>query len=86
MDLISVTWTDSGIHTDHGWASKEKYLEGINPPESNLVQTAGIKMHEDDDCIVVALSYDPVRNTWYGAEMILKSNVLSIDTLTMHTT
>jgi hypothetical protein len=84
MDLVSVTWIDSGTHIDHGWEKKEKYLEGLTP--KNTVQTVGIKMHEDEETIVVALSYDLVRDAWYGAEMILKQNVLAIDPLTLHTT
>jgi hypothetical protein len=82
--LVSVQWTDSGMHVDHGWDTLDKYRQDLSPG-STRVQTVGILMHEDDEIMLIGLSYDPTHDKYYGAQMILKSNVLSIEPLILHT-
>ena len=80
--LISVQWTDSGMHINHNWASLDEFKKNIGP-DTTVVQTVGMLMHEEDEYILVGQSYDPTHDTWYGAQMILKSNVVSVNNLAM---
>lgn len=80
MSIIQVVWVDSGVHIDHGWAEKKKYLEGTGI-ENMVVTTVGILMHLDDDIVMVGLSHDEANDTWYGAQVIAMSNVVDITTL-----
>lgn len=77
---VSVTWLDSGVHIDHGWASAEKYCEstGLN---GMTVHTVGILMHEDEDTVMVGLSYDPTHDTWFGAQLIARQNIIVMRSL-----
>jgi hypothetical protein len=78
--IMLIKWVDSGLHIDHGWDTKEKYLEGIDS-ECTHVITTGFLMFEDDIHIILGQSYDPTHETWYGAQLIVKTNIVyPIDT------
>ncbi len=72
-----VIWKDSGLHIDYRWAKLEKYMADASPFLSQ-VETVGVVMHEDDDIIMLGMSYDAAHDTWYGAQVILKQNVIDI--------
>jgi hypothetical protein len=74
--LVHVEWVDSGLNIDHGWASKDKYLENTEKKRM-LVDTVGILMHEDEEKVVVALSHDQNLDTWYSAQLILRESIIS---------
>lgn len=72
--MVEVVWVDSGMHIDHGWASTEKYLTNIGL-DRMTVRTVGIRVHEDDEALLVALSHDPAHDKWQGMQLILKDNI-----------
>lgn len=74
MTTLRITWYDSGMHLDEGWATADKYTEDIDL-DRLLVVTVGMLMHEDDDVVVLGLSYDPAHENWYGAQLIMKLNI-----------
>jgi len=80
VKLVHVQWRDSGIHVDKGWAGLDQYMANLSA-DSTLVDTVGILMHEDDDILMIGMSYDSFHDTWYGAQVILKSNI--VDTYTL---
>ncbi len=79
--IVKVTWKDSGLHIDYRWAKLEKYMADASPFLSE-VETVGVVMHEDEDIIMLGMSYDAVHDTWYGAQVILKQNVIAMHELT----
>jgi hypothetical protein len=78
--IVRVTWLDTGAHVDYGWAKKEKYMENLNKDQM-LVQTVGMVIDEDDDIILVGLSYEPVGRQWYGGQAIHKSAIKRVEWL-----
>lgn len=78
--IARITWLDTGAHVDYGWASKEKYMEGLNKDQM-YVTTVGMLIDEDDDIILVGLSYEPVAKKWYGGQAIHKSSIKGIEWL-----
>lgn len=76
--MVRVEWIDSGNHKDAGWGPKEKYLEDVHEEIRQGVLTVGYLMHADDDLLVVALSWDPYCDAYYGAQIIYKPCVKSV--------
>ncbi len=77
---VRIQWIDSGMHVDKGWKSLEDYKTDINISKAT-VETVGILMHEDEDSLMVGLSYDPTHDAWYGAQWVLKPNIVSVEYL-----
>lgn len=67
-----ITWIDSGMHLDEGWASTAVYAERAKNWNGEVV-TVGTVFHEDDKVVVVGLSRDTGNGNWYGAQLIYKS-------------
>jgi len=75
--IVVIEWLDSGLYLDEGWAPQEDYLRELTLDRMTVI-TSGILMHEDEEMIVVATSYDPSHDTYYGAQVIARSNVISV--------
>ncbi len=63
------------MHIDEGWNSTEVYLNSIRGWTGKVV-TVGQVMHEDDNVVVVGMSYDTSNQHWYGAQLIFKQNIV----------
>ncbi len=80
MDPVRVTWVDSGMHIDHGWASAETYREGTTVDRMS-VTTVGMLVAEEADTLLVALNHDPAHDTYLSMQLILRSDVISFERL-----
>lgn len=76
MDIVRVKWLDSGLSYTDGWKS---FGEIINLAKLAIVTTVGIKFHEDEDALYIALSVH--ENDAYGVQLIAKKNITSIEWL-----
>jgi len=75
-EMVRVEWLDSGLSYTDGWNS---FSEIIEKAKLATVTTVGLKFHEDDDAIYIALSVH--GNDAYGVQVIAKQNIIAIDWL-----
>lgn len=75
MKILQIDWLDSGMHIDHGWAKTAVYLESA-AKWNGKVTTTGALLYEDDHVIVLGLSRDVQNDSWYGAQLIYKNNIV----------
>ena len=78
--MVRVTWLDSGMHIDHGWAPRSQYIEGVLLDRMH-VTTVGMLMAEDEDTVLLGLNYDPAHDAWIGAQVISKGSIISREEL-----
>jgi len=78
--IYKVVWLDSGMHIDHGWASRETYLEQANLNRMEVV-SVGMLMDKADDTVALGFNYDPQHDTWIGAQLIARQNIISMEEL-----
>lgn len=74
---VRVTWIDSGLSRDKGWASKSKYMEGLSL-QMMTVRTVGLYLGETDDVFVVAQSHDSDNGNWTATQVIAKSCIKAV--------
>lgn len=83
--MVRVEWIDSGMSRANGWESLEKCIEGLGlaaaPVRSMEVVTVGLLMHEDDDHIVVAQSYDRHNESWFSTQVIWRPALVKMEPL-----
>lgn len=75
--MVSVEWADSGAHIEHGWEPVEKIIARAHT-QFGHVHTVGVLIHEDDEMVVVVLSYDESSDATFGAQAILQSNIVRL--------
>ncbi len=75
-----VTWTDSGLQMTPGWADLSVY-ESAAREWTGTVTTIGMPIYEDDNVLVLGLSYDAENDNYYGAQLIAKNCVRSREVL-----
>lgn len=81
MKLVKVTWIDSGLHlSDDGWAPIETYVAKAIAADTT-VETVGFLIHEDENMVVVGLSHDAYHGAIFGAQVIHRVGVRSIEDL-----
>lgn len=80
MKFLKVTWQDSGYHFSEGWLSLKEQLRDFSTARMTVV-TAGILAEEDDEVIMLGLSFSEATNTWFGLQVIAKQNIKSIEVL-----
>jgi hypothetical protein len=73
--VVAVRWLDSGMSLDRGWASRDSYVAQARIGRM-IVRSVGYLMHEDEDVVVLALSYDPSGQTFYGAQVIARRSIV----------
>lgn len=80
MKVELVEWLDSGLSLHEGWATKEVYLAKAGLDRMAAL-SAGFVMHEDDDQLILALSYDAEHDTYFSAQVIAKSAIVRRETM-----
>jgi len=75
-----VTWTDSGMFIDEGWAKTDVYRSAAQKWHGDVV-TIGQPIYEDDTVLVLGLSHDRAHDHWFGAQLIAKTNIKERTTL-----
>lgn len=76
QSLSRITWVDSGMHLDHGWAPTDVYKRSANKWHGQVV-TTGEVFYEDHMVVVVGLSKDTAGDNWFGAQLIYKPCILT---------
>lgn len=76
MRVEVVRWLDSGMALSDGWQSPEWFKERART-ESMEVVSVGIPMHEDDEVVVLAATWDPALDQYLNAQVIVKANILA---------
>jgi hypothetical protein len=66
---VRVRWIDSGLAV-HGWNTFEEL-----PASVEEVETVGLWMGENDDCIMIGSTRDSKANSWLGAQLIWKDAI-----------
>ena len=66
LPIVKVTWLDAVSAS--GWRNES------SPPSANY--TLGYLVHEDDDFVEVACTYDPESGYWNGSISIPKENII----------
>ena len=66
LPIVKVTWLDAVSAS--GWRNEP------SPPSANY--TLGYLVHEDDDFVEVACTYDPESGYWNGSISIPKENII----------
>lgn len=80
-EVIYVRWVDSGMHLDHGWASREDYTARAGTDRLE-VESVGFLMDENDEVIVLGQCFDASGNLWNGAQLIHKPSIIERTALT----
>lgn len=79
MKRVEIVWTDSGtFYKGEGWTDKDTV---ISHTKIGTVQTVGLLMHEDDDTVWLALSYDEENGAYFGVQAIHKQSIIERHTL-----
>lgn len=76
MEAVQIRWLDSGLSYTDGW---KNFQEIVAKAKLAIVTTVGVKFHEDEDALYIALSVH--ENDAYGVQVIAKKNIVSIDWL-----
>ena len=79
--MVLVTWLDSGLaSSDAEWQTTEEIVGSmrLHDESSMQVSTVGYLIHEDDEHLVVAQSYDPHNEHFLNAQMIFAPCVIAI--------
>lgn len=80
MRLVKVTWIDSGLFLEEGWAPIEDYI--VKAREHGLtVETVGLLAYEDGEMLAIGTSRDTGNDTILGVQVIHRANVLSVEDL-----
>lgn len=79
-EVVRVTWTDSGMFIDEGWAKTDVYRSAAQKWHGDVV-TIGQPIYEDDTVLVLGLSHDRAHDHWFGAQLIAKANIKERTTL-----
>jgi len=72
---VEIVWTDSGLHYENGWESRENIIENCSGIAT--VSTVGWLFHDDASAYFVATSRDPAHGHYFGVQVIKKTNVIS---------
>lgn len=75
MRVEVVRWLDSGLAMSDGWQPVEYYKERALTEAMEVVST-GMPMHEDDEVLILAGTWDPALNQFLNAQVIAKKNIL----------
>lgn len=78
MEMVRVTWRDSGIQHSEGW---EKLSTILAMTKISNVVTVGFLVHETDDTLYVALSADFDHNNFFGVQGIYKPDIVEMEFL-----
>lgn len=78
--VVVVEWLDSGLNISDGWQKTDDVLGQARIERMN-VTTVGMLMHEDDDLVIVGLSYDAEHDQWFSAQAIAQQNIKSMRVL-----
>ena len=74
MQVDIIRWLDTGLAGSDGWKDKAFYMrEG----KCSEVISAGLLVHEDEEVVIVANSYDPDNDLYVNAQVIAKSAIIS---------
>ena len=71
LPAVKVTWLDACSAS--GWRTEP------SPPSANF--TLGYLVHEDDDFVEVACTYDPASGCWNGSISIPRDNIIFFRTI-----
>lgn len=83
MLRVEIRWIDSGTaYSDNQWEHREHIMKTATLHE---MSTVGWLMGEDDFAYFVGLNYDSVSDKFFGAQVIAKSNVVSVTRLRART-
>lgn len=74
--MVLVQWFDTGMHMDHGWAKVESYADELDKPELMTASTCGFLVHENDEHLLVALSWDEANENALSVQVISQLAVI----------
>ena len=75
-----VRWLDSGCQGDSGWHTVDVFGEALTLDRMTVV-TVGIVIHEDEDVLIVAGSWDSTHDAYSNALAIALANIIERERL-----
>lgn len=76
MQVELIRWLDTGLAIAEGWKTPDWYASQAATRRMEVL-SVGFLVHEDDDVIVLAQSYDPEHNQYVNAEVIAKQGIIT---------
>lgn len=83
QEMERITWLDSGLHLGEEWI-KLTVLPELAATTHMRVVTVGQLAFENEEVVVLGLSWDEHHGTVFGAQVIAKASILERELLVSH--